>query len=45
VITHDFEGHLRPFCFGGCGFKPTNAGLTALLDRRRQLVRVPVAGP
>ena len=26
----DFEDHLRPFYFGGCGFKPTNAGLIAL---------------
>jgi GNAT superfamily N-acetyltransferase len=26
----DFEGHLGPFYFGGCGFTPTNAGLVAL---------------
>ena len=26
----DFEDHLRPFYFGVCGFKPTNAGLIAL---------------
>ena len=26
----DFEDHLRPFYFGSCGFRPTNAGLIAL---------------
>jgi GNAT superfamily N-acetyltransferase len=26
----DFEDHLRPFYFGGCGFTPTNAGLIDL---------------
>lgn len=26
----DFEEHLRPFYFGACGFKPTDAGLIAL---------------
>jgi GNAT superfamily N-acetyltransferase len=26
----DFEDHLRPFYFDGCGFSPTNAGLIAL---------------
>lgn len=26
----DFEDHLRPFYFEGCGFEPTNAGLIAL---------------
>ena len=26
----DFEDHLRPFYFGGCGFTPTTAGLIAL---------------
>jgi GNAT superfamily N-acetyltransferase len=26
----DFEDHLRPFYFDGCGFRPTNAGLIAL---------------
>jgi len=26
----DFEDELRPFYFGSCGFKPTNAGLIAL---------------
>ncbi len=26
----DFEDHLRPFYFDGCGFEPTNAGLIAL---------------
>jgi len=26
----DFEDHLRPFYFGGCGFTPTNAGLISL---------------
>jgi GNAT superfamily N-acetyltransferase len=26
----DFEGHLRPFYFDACGFKPTDAGLIAL---------------
>jgi GNAT superfamily N-acetyltransferase len=26
----DFDDELRPFYFGGCGFKPTNAGLIAL---------------
>ncbi len=26
----DFEPHLRDFYFGGCGFKPTDAGLIAL---------------
>ena len=26
----DFEDHLRPFYFGRCGFKSTNAGLIAL---------------
>lgn len=26
----DFDDHLRPFYFDGCGFTPTNAGLTAL---------------
>jgi ribosomal protein S18 acetylase RimI-like enzyme len=29
----DFEDHLRDFYFGSCGFKPTNAGLIALLQR------------
>jgi len=28
----DFEDHLRPFYFGGCGFQPTNAGLISLHD-------------
>jgi GNAT superfamily N-acetyltransferase len=28
----DFEDHLRPFYFDGCGFSPTNAGLTPLKD-------------
>jgi GNAT superfamily N-acetyltransferase len=26
----DFEEHLRPFYFGSCGFRPTDAGLIAL---------------
>jgi GNAT superfamily N-acetyltransferase len=26
----DFEYHLRPFYFGSCGFRPTEAGLIAL---------------
>jgi GNAT superfamily N-acetyltransferase len=26
----DFEGHLRPFYFDACGFRPTDAGLIAL---------------
>ena len=26
----DFEGHLRPFYFGACGFVSTNAGLLLL---------------
>jgi GNAT superfamily N-acetyltransferase len=26
----DFEDHLRPFYFGSCGFRPSNAGLIAL---------------
>jgi GNAT superfamily N-acetyltransferase len=26
----DFEEHLRPFYFGACGFRPTDAGLVAL---------------
>jgi GNAT superfamily N-acetyltransferase len=26
----DFEDHLSPFYFGGCGFRPTNAGLIRL---------------
>jgi GNAT superfamily N-acetyltransferase len=26
----DFEDHLRPFYFDGCGFTPTNAGLLEL---------------
>jgi GNAT superfamily N-acetyltransferase len=26
----DFDDHLRPFYFGSCGFRPTNAGLIAL---------------
>jgi GNAT superfamily N-acetyltransferase len=26
----DFEDHLRPFYFGSCGFRPTNAGLISL---------------
>ncbi|MFH8562034.1 GNAT family N-acetyltransferase [Streptomyces sp. NPDC017988] len=26
----DFEEHLRPFYFGACGFRPTDAGLIAL---------------
>jgi hypothetical protein len=26
----DFEGHLGPFYFGCCGFRPTNAGLIRL---------------
>jgi GNAT superfamily N-acetyltransferase len=26
----DFEDHLRPFYFAGCGFEPTNAGLISL---------------
>jgi len=26
----DFEDHLRPFYFGSCGFRPTNAGLIPL---------------
>jgi hypothetical protein len=26
----DFEDHLRPFYFGSCGFRPTEAGLIAL---------------
>jgi ribosomal protein S18 acetylase RimI-like enzyme len=26
----DFEGYLRPFYFGSCGFRPTDAGLIAL---------------
>lgn len=26
----DFEPHLRPFYFDGCGFRPTDAGLIAL---------------
>jgi GNAT superfamily N-acetyltransferase len=26
----DFEDDLRPFYFGSCGFRPTNAGLIAL---------------
>lgn len=26
----DFEEHLRPFYFDGCGFKPTHAGLINL---------------
>jgi len=29
----DFEDHLRPFYFGGCGFTPTNAGLIALFSQ------------
>jgi len=29
----DFEHHLRPFYFGSCGFKSTNAGLIDLLAR------------
>lgn len=28
----DFDDHLRPFYFGACGFRPTNAGLIALQD-------------
>jgi hypothetical protein len=27
----DFEDHLRPFYFGSCGFRSTNAGLIDLL--------------
>jgi GNAT superfamily N-acetyltransferase len=27
----DFEDHLRPFYFGGCGFEPTTAGLVDLV--------------
>jgi hypothetical protein len=30
----DFEDHLRPFYFGGCGFAPTNAGLINLQNDR-----------
>jgi GNAT superfamily N-acetyltransferase len=26
----DFEDHLGPFYFGGCGFRPTHAGLISL---------------
>lgn len=26
----DFEPHLRPYYFGACGFRPTDAGLLAL---------------
>jgi GNAT superfamily N-acetyltransferase len=26
----DFDDHLKPFYFDGCGFRPTNAGLIAL---------------
>lgn len=26
----DFESHLRPYYFGRCGFRPTDAGLIAL---------------
>jgi ribosomal protein S18 acetylase RimI-like enzyme len=26
----DFEDHLQPFYFGGCGFRPTHGGLIAL---------------
>jgi GNAT superfamily N-acetyltransferase len=29
----DFEGHLRPFYVGSCGFTPTDAGLIALPGR------------
>jgi len=29
----DFEDHLRPFYFGACGFRPTNAGLIRLDDK------------
>lgn len=29
----DFEDHLRPFYFGGCGFTPTNAGLIDLTQQ------------
>jgi len=28
----DFESYLKPFYFGACGFKPTNAGLIALRE-------------
>jgi GNAT superfamily N-acetyltransferase len=30
----DFDDHLRPLYLGACGFKPTNAGLIALLDHK-----------
>src|SRR6266508_1988405 len=36
----DFEGHLRPFYFDACGFRPTDAGLIALVGSRHCRVRV-----
>jgi hypothetical protein len=26
----DFDEHLAAFCYGGCGFRPTGAGLMML---------------